>query len=112
MYHKTSAQFGRRRSNSFPSSPFCRCHAFNRQVNFSDLGAALSPLTLLWETFTPVHTLAVYRCGDTKISATHISAAADPEDYDRFSNLIFDRAQLSPKDESSNHAMVVDSRRQ
>jgi hypothetical protein len=37
-----------------PSTPLCGCHAFDRQVNFLDLGA---PPTIFQGKLTPVHTL-------------------------------------------------------
>jgi hypothetical protein len=43
VMRKTTARYDGRRSNSFPSTSFCRCRALDRRVNFSEFGHPRPP---------------------------------------------------------------------
>lgn len=47
--------------NGFLSTPFCRCRALDREVNFSDFGAPVSPDNIPRKGYPGV-TFTIYRC--------------------------------------------------
>jgi hypothetical protein len=104
-----TAQFDGRQSNGFPSTPFCKCRAFDRQLNFLDWRAPLSSQHNSGKGFSFEHSIVVKGCNGTEMSiaSTLSSAVADFKNYHPFSNSSLTEVQLALNNEISKCVILV-----